>query len=125
MIPDADDPRALLGPLETPPPAADLMPRMLAAAAPLLAAHVRRTSLRALLRPLVVALLPLPAILAFDATVVAALYGLLSLVLPAAVTTYLVVQYSLFVLLLLALAYAAVPVLVDRQARATLEEVHV
>jgi hypothetical protein len=57
--------------------------------------------------------------------VAGALYALLSLALPAAVSTYLVTQYALFVLLLLGLAYAAVPLLVERQARAALEESHV
>ena len=124
MTIDDDDPRMLLGALETPPPSPHLTPRALAAAAPLLAAHARRTSWRAFLRPILVALLPLPVILAADVALVTSLYAALSLVLPAAVTTVLVVQYALFVLLSLALAYAAVPVLVDRQARATFEEAH-
>lgn len=125
MIPDDDDPRALLGALDTPPAALHLLPRVLAATAPLLAAHARRASLRAFVRPLVVALLPLPLIVAANVVIAGALYALLSLALPAVVTTYLVAQYVLFVLLLLGLAYAAVPVLVDRQARAAFEESHV
>ena len=125
MTIDPDDPRALLGALDAPEPPADLVPRVLAAAAPLLAAHARRASLRALLRPLAIALLPLPFIVAANVLVAGALYAVLSIVLPAAVSTYLVVQYALFALLSLALAYAAVPVLVDRQARASFEEAHV
>jgi hypothetical protein len=125
MTIDDDDPRALLGALDTPPMPADLTPRVLAAAAPLLAAHARRTSWRTFLRPLVVALLPLPLILAADVAIAGALYSLFSLVLPAVVSTVLVAQYALVVLLSLALAYAAVPVLVDRQARAIFEEAHV
>ena len=124
MIIDDDDPRALLGALDTPAPPPDLTPRVMAAVAPLLAAHARRTSWRTFLRPLLVALLPLPLILAADVAIVTTLYTLLSFVLPAAVSTVLVVQYALFVLLSLALAYAAIPVLVDRQARATFEEAH-
>jgi hypothetical protein len=124
MTIEDDDPRTLLGALETPPPPPNLTPRVLAAVAPLLAAHARRTSWRTFLRPLLVALLPLPLILVADVAIVTTLYTLLSLVLPAAVSTVLVFQYVLFVLLSLALAYAAVPLLVDRQARATFEEAH-
>ena len=120
-----DDPRKLLGALETPPPSSDLVARTLDAAAPLLAAHARRAGVRAWLRPLVVALLPLPIILAVDAALVRALHELLSLVLPVALSTYLVGQYALLLLLLLGLGYAAVPVLADRQARAALEDAHV
>jgi hypothetical protein len=119
-----DDPRDLLGPLETPPPPPDLVPRTLAAARPLLAAHARRGRANAWARPLVVALLPLPLILAVDVLAVRALHDLLSIVLPGALSTYFAAQYALMVLLLLGLAYAAVPVLVDRQARAALEDVH-
>ena len=124
MIHDDDDPRALLGALDTPPPPAHLLPRVLAATAPLLAAHARRASVRAFVRPLVVTLLPLPLIVVANVAVAGALYALLSLALPAAVSTYLVTQYVLFVLVLLGLAYAAVPLLVDRQARAAFEESH-
>jgi hypothetical protein len=120
-----DDPRMLLGPLETPPPPHDLVPRTLAAAAPLLAAHARRAGVWAWARPLAVALVPLPIILAVDAALLRGLHALLSIVLPDALSTYFTAQYALLVLLLLGLAYAAVPVLADRQARAALEEAHV
>jgi hypothetical protein len=128
MTPDdqieSDDPRALLGMLDTPAPPAELTARVLVAAGPLLAAHARRTSWRTFLRPLLVALVPLPLILATDAAIAAGLYALFSLVFPPVVTTVLVAQYALFVLMSLALAYAAVPLIVDRQARATFEEAH-
>jgi hypothetical protein len=120
-----DDPRTLLGPLDTPPPPHDLVPRTLAAAAPLLAMHARRAGVRAWIRPLAVALLPLPLILVVDAAIVRGLHALLSIVLPDALSTYFAAQYALLMLLLLGLAYAAVPVLADRQARAALEEAHV
>ena len=122
---ESDDPRALLGMLETPLPSPDLTTRVLGAAAPLLAAHARRTSWRTFLRPVLVALLPLPLILAADAAIAAELFTLFSLVFPPVVSTVLVAQYALFVLMSLALAYAAVPLIVDRQARATFEEAHV
>lgn len=117
-----DDPRRLLGPLDTPPPPFDLTARTLAAAAPLLAVHARRAGSRSWVRPLLVALVPLPLILAGDAAIIVGLHALLSLVLPAAISTYLVAQYALLVVLLLGLAYAAVPLLADRQARAALED---
>jgi hypothetical protein len=120
-----DDPRALLGPLDTPPPPDDFVVRTLAAAAPLLAVNARRTSVWAWARPLAVALLPLPLILVVDAAIVSGLHTLLSFVLPDALSTYFAAQYALFMLLLLGLAYAAVPVLADRQARAALEDAHV
>ena len=125
MNTDHDDPRTLLGMLETPLPSPELTTRVLTAAAPLLAAHARRTSWRTFLRPLLVALLPLPLILAADAAIASGLYALFSLVFPPVVSTVLVAQYALFVLMSLALAYAAVPLIVDRQARATFEEAHV
>jgi hypothetical protein len=120
-----DDPRDILGALETPPPPPHLVPRTLAAAAPLLAAHARRGRASAWARPLLVALLPLPLILAVDAVAVRTLHDLLSTVLPSALSTYFTAQYALMVMLLLGLAYAAVPVLADRQARAALEDAHV
>jgi hypothetical protein len=125
MTIDDDDPRALLGGLDAPPPSPELTARVLAAAGPLLAAHARRTSWRTFLRPLLVALLPLPLILAADAAIATGLYALFSLVFPSVVSVVLVAQYALFVLMSLALAYAAVPLIVDRQARATFEEAHV
>jgi len=120
----SDDPRDLLGSLDVPPPSADLRAKVMTAAAPLLAAHVRRATARAWLRPLAVALVPLPLIVLVNVTVVRALYGLLSTILPDVVSTYLVAQYALLVLALLGLTYASVPFLADRQARAALENLH-
>ena len=120
-----DDPRDLLGTLDVPPAPPDLVAKTLAAAAPLLAAHARRTRARVWIRPLVVALLPLPAVIAIDVVIARTLYAVLSLVLPDIVTTYLVAQYVLLMMLLVGLTYAAVPVLADRQAHALLEDAHV
>lgn len=120
-----DDPRDLLGPLDAPPTRSDFVPRTLAAAAPLLAAHARRTRVRVWLRPLAVALVPLPLVIAVDVVIARALYALLSLFLPDVVTTYLVAQYVILMLLLVGLTYAAVPVLAERQAHAMLENAHV
>jgi hypothetical protein len=124
-VSEHDDVRRLLGPLPAPEPPPDLGPRLLAAAAPLLAAHARRARWRTWLRPLLAALVPLPAIVAADAFLVRAVHTVLSSVLPAALTTYLVGQYALLLVLLLALAYAAVPLVAERQGRAALEASHV
>jgi hypothetical protein len=120
----SDDPRSLLGSLDVPPPPADLGAKVMTAAAPLLAAHARRTTARAWLRPLAAALVPLPLIVLANVTVVRALYGFLSTILPDVVSTYLVAQYALLVLAMLGLTYASVPFLADRQARAVLEDLH-
>ena len=119
------NPRDLLGPLDVPPLTRDLTSRVLAAAAPLLATNASHASTRAWLRPLVVALLPLPLVVAADVTIVRTLYTILSAMLPAVLSLYLVVQYALVLVLLVGLAYAAVPILAERQARAVLETVHV
>jgi hypothetical protein len=120
----SDDPRDLLGSLDVPPPSTDLGAKVMSAAAPLLATHARRATARAWLRPLAVALVPLPLIVLVNVTVVRALYGLLSTILPDVVSTYLVAQYALLVLAMLGLTYASVPFLADRQARAALENLH-
>jgi hypothetical protein len=119
-----DDPRDLLGPLATPPPRPGLTRDVLAAAALLLAAHARRTSARAWLRPLVVALLPLPLLVVADVWLVRTLHAVLSWVLPSIVSTYLVAQYALALLLLATLGYAAVPLLAERQMRTLPEDAH-
>lgn len=120
----SDDPRTILGSLDVPPPSPDLGVKVMAAAAPLLAAHARRATARAWVRPLLVALVPLPLIVLVNVSVVRALYGLLSIILPDVVSAYLVAQYAFVVLALLGLTYASVPLLAERQARTALENVH-
>jgi len=113
-----------LGP--APPPS--LAPRVLAAAAPLLARNARRAAWRttwpAVARALAAALLPLPAILVFDVALVRAIYALLGAVLPHGLSLYLVVNHAALLVLLLTLTYAAVPVLAARQARLLLQDGH-
>jgi len=122
-VSERDEIRTLLGALDVPPPG-DLTPRVLAAAAPLLAVHARRVRWRTWLRPFAAALVPLPFVLAFDVTVLRWLHDVLGTLLPAALTTYLVTQYAIVLVLILALTYAAVPVLAERQLRAALQEAH-
>lgn len=113
--------RRMLEAHAVPPAAPEAVARTLAAAAPLLAVHARRASLRSVVRPLLAALVPLPLILAVDVAVVWALHAALATVLPAAVSTFVAANYAVLLALLLSSTYAAVPLLVDRQLRARLE----
>jgi hypothetical protein len=103
-------------------PAPTLTPRVLAAAEPLLAEHARVTrhfTSPRLLRAVTMALVLLPVVLLFDAYVLSGVYRVLSALVPAPVRTYLVFNLGAFVVLLIALTYAAVPLLAARQARWT------
>jgi hypothetical protein len=91
--------------------------RLLAAAAPLLAR--RASEARALRRRVTwafsLALLPLPVILFANYKLLVAAHGLLLTLLPPSVSLYLVACLGAGVALLLALSYAAVPVLAARR----------
>ena len=106
-----------------PDPPPGLSNAMLRAATPLLARQAR-PDWRALARALVVALVPLPAILALDVVMVRGAYDLLHLLLPAALSAYVAFNYAALLALLLGFTYAAVPVLAARQARLQLQEAH-
>ncbi len=103
-----------------PAPPPGLRRRTLAAAAPLLAeraaalAHGYR---RRLTRAVAAALVPLPIVLALDAYAIRTLHAFLSALLPAPVSAYLAFNFAALVVLTIALTYAAVPVLADRQIR--------
>lgn len=111
--------------------AAAFRSRVLAAAAPVLAR--RATEARALRRRVAwaftLALLPLPVILFANFKLLVAVHGLLVTRLPPSVVLYLVACLGAGVALLLALSYAAVPVMAARRPWlfASLEEpdVHV
>ena len=105
----------------TPEPPAGLTGRVLRAAGPLLG---RRAAWPALGRAVAAALVPLPIILWIDWLVVRTAERLLSAVLPGALSTFVVVNYSILLLLLMALTYGAVPILAERQARGQREEIH-
>ena len=95
-----------------------------AAAVPL-ARHARRAARpawTAVGRAVAVAVLPLPLLVVLDALLVRGAYQVLTLVLPAGVSLYLVSTYAVVLALLLGLTYAAVPVLAAHQGRA--EESH-
>ena len=65
-----------------------------------------------------VALLPLPVVLAFDAYVLHFVYTVASWLLPAPVAEYFVGSYAAFLALLFALTYATVPVLLAHRCAA-------
>ena len=106
-------------PVPEPPPG--LTARVLRAAGPLLG---RRAAWPALGRAVAAALVPLPIIVWIDWLVVRTAERLLSAVLPGPLGTFVVVNYSILLLLLLALTYGAVPILAERQARGQREESH-
>ncbi len=63
-------------------------------------------------------LLPLPAVLAYDAYVLRGLFWVVSSILPQTVAAYLVLTYAAFLLLLFSSTYAVIPlVLVRRMPR--------
>lgn len=62
------------------------------------------------------ALLPLPLVLAYNAYLLHMVYDLLSSLLPAAIAAYLVLSYGAFLLLLFATTYAAIPLLMAHRA---------
>jgi hypothetical protein len=71
---------------------------------------------RRLARVTVAALLPLPAVLFLDAYVLRVFYGWASGILPQALVAYLVVSYAALQLLLVAATYAAIPLVLARDA---------
>jgi len=101
-------------------PPAGLTTRVLEATGPLLAERARlveRPPRRYLARAIIVALLPLPAILFLHAYLLQAAYAVLSSLLPAALSAYLVFNYTALIVLLITLTYGAVPLFAHRQMR--------
>ncbi len=111
-------------------PPVGLAVRVREAAAPLLARNARlaREARLALWRTVgqavAAALLPLPLLLLVDGYVVRAIYGTLHAVLPDALSLYFVVNYTTLLAVLLTLAYGAIPLLAERQARLQREEIY-
>ena len=60
------------------------------------------------------ALLPLPLVLVYDAYLLGVVYGILTILLPSGVAAYVLLSYAACLLFLFALTYAAVPLLLDR-----------
>jgi len=100
-----------------PPPG--LAARVLHAAAPVLAVHARRAARpdwRAVWRAVGAALVPLPVLVYLDVLLVRGAYRVVTLALPPALGLYVVGSYAVVIAALLALAYAAAPILAARQA---------
>jgi len=66
---------------------------------------------------LLVALVPLPLVVAYDAYLLQMVYGLVSALLPSTVAAYLVLSYAAFLVLLFATTYAAIPLVLSRPPR--------
>jgi len=105
------------------PPAPALGAAVLRAARPELRA-ARRARWAAVARALAASLVPLPLIVLLDAAIVRGLRAALAVVLPSGLSTYLAFNYAVLLALLLAITYAAVPLLVERQARGRWMEAH-
>ncbi len=71
-------------------------------------------SRRRLLIALLLSLLPLPLVVAFDAAFLAVVYEVAQALVPGGVAAYAVLSYGAFLLLLFASTYAAVPVLMEK-----------
>jgi hypothetical protein len=93
---------------------ADLSRRTLAYVRPELERRARMLVWRRVAAGIVLALLPLPVVLAYDALVLRLLYGAVSAVLPSTVAVYVVASYTAVLALLFAATYAAIPILVTR-----------
>jgi hypothetical protein len=98
--------------------------RVLRAAAPLLERNRRLAIGRQLVRTLLAALVPLPAIVLVDAYVIREVYQVLSTVLPVSLSLYLVLNAVAMLAALLSVTYGAVPILAERQLRAQRRELH-
>lgn len=111
----------------SPEPAPDLGARLLHTAGPLLSVHARRLPAVAwprLAAAIAVALLPLPVILLAGWEALSTANLLLSSILPAGVSFYLVAAHAAALTLLLAITYGAVPLLAAHQLRLHHEETH-
>jgi hypothetical protein len=105
------------------PPGVPMMSqRLLAAAAPLLAANAARVYRGRLVAGVVLSLAPFPLLVFFNLYLLREAYVVLASWLPVGMVAWLVVGYAAMLLLLCALTYAALPVLIARtraQAYAT------
>jgi predicted anti-sigma-YlaC factor YlaD len=112
---DVADVRAALGRARLDLNAALLSRRVAEMVAPELARIAAKAFRRRVALCLLLALIPLPLVLAYDAFVLRLVFGLLSSLLPQAVVLYLVASMALTGLLVIASVYAAIPLLVHRQ----------
>ena len=69
---------------------------------------------RPVLAGVLLALVPLPAVLVYDAYILRAVYAVVGSLLSTGLATYVVVSYGAFLLLLISATYAAIPLLLAR-----------
>jgi hypothetical protein len=74
----------------------------------------RRAFWRRVAAGILLSLVPLPAVLVYDAYVLRVAYDLVCVLLPPGLAAYLVLSYAASLALLFALTYAAIPLLVER-----------
>jgi hypothetical protein len=94
---------------------AGLSRRTLTALRPELARRTRAALWRQVAAALLLALVPLPVVLAYDAYLLRAAYEVASTLVPATVAGYLILSYAAFLVLLFATTYAAIPVLLAQR----------
>jgi hypothetical protein len=95
--------------------AAALSQRLLLRAQPELQRRAAWVFGRQVAAAVMVALLPLPAVLAYDAYLLGLIYDVVSWLLSARIASFFVGSYAAFLTLLFALTYATVPVLLARK----------
>jgi hypothetical protein len=96
--------------------AAALSRQAFAAAQPALRAVAMRHFWRQVAAVIVLALAPLPAIIAYDTVLLRLVHAVASALLPSTVAAYIVFMYASSLLFLFAVSYAAIPVLMARNA---------
>jgi hypothetical protein len=114
--PPVDRIAALLAADRGAPDAAALSRQVRLTAQPLLQAIALRQYRRQVAAAIAVALAPLPLILAYDAYLLRLLHAAVSALLGGPLATYVVVSYAACLLFLFALSYAAIPILMARNA---------
>jgi|SRR4051812_19931459 hypothetical protein len=110
---------ALLACSTAPVDAARLSRLVLARSHTELEARARAVFWQRLIVVLIVALIPLPLVVAADLWALGWVYALASAWLPAIVATYLVISYGATVIVLLGSVYAAIPLLLAWPVRAS------
>jgi hypothetical protein len=98
--------------------AAALSARTLAHVRPELERRASAARARRIAAGVLLALLPLPVVLAYDAYLLLLLYHIISALLPTAVATYLVLSEAAALALLFAATYAAIPIVLARPGSA-------
>lgn len=114
VAPPIDRLTALLDASHVEPDVVGLSRRVMATAQPLLQAIALRRYRRQVAAAVVVALAPLPLILAYDAYLLRLLHAATSALLGGPLATYIVASYAACLLFLFAASYAAIPILMAR-----------